>query len=362
MGYSYTIKRRTSQSTTWRCSIRTKSVNCPATIRQVGQSFLAGPRQHIHQPNPGSSIAASITAVCKSTAKDQPFTSAAEIATNLVQKYVPTTAPCPALPAIQRIAANANYHRAKNRPQHPSNLTFDIQKENIPDNFLIKDISISSERHLLFATQKQLEFLNQAKTWYVDATFELVRKPFYQLFTINAFVKKNESMKQVPLAMCLMSRRRKEDYIQLFQVISSKLNDPQVGRIIMDFEDAVWRAAEHVFPAVELKGCAFHFTVWSVYFQSVRTNNDIEGWHNRLKSRGRPNMNFYLLVQLIHSEAELVETVVRLVSEEKLKRYQKKTYATLQKQLFKYWEKYESGEKSALQLLELCSRLNGPRI
>ena len=202
---------------------------------------------------------------------------------------------------IQQIAANANYHRAKNRPQHPSNLTFDIQKENIPDNFLIKDISISSERHLLFATQKQLELLNQAKTWYVDATFELVHKPFYQLFTINAFVKKNESMKQVPLAMCLI-------------------------------KSTVWTPNS-----------------WSVYFQSVRTNNDIEGWHNRLKS-------------LLHSEAELVETVVRLVSEEKLKRYQKKTYATLQKQLFKYWEKYESGEKSALQLLELCSRLNGPQI
>ena len=30
--YSYTIRRQTSQSTTWRCSIRTKSVNCPATI------------------------------------------------------------------------------------------------------------------------------------------------------------------------------------------------------------------------------------------------------------------------------------------------------------------------------------------
>ena len=116
LGYSYTIKRRTSQSTTWRCSIQTKSVNCPATIREVGQSFLAGPRQHIHQPNPGSSVAASITAICKSTAKDQPFTSVAEIATNLIKKYVPTTAPCPALPTIQWIAANANYHRAKNRP------------------------------------------------------------------------------------------------------------------------------------------------------------------------------------------------------------------------------------------------------
>ena len=32
----------------------------------------------------------------------------------------------------------------------------------------------------------------------------------------------------------------------------------------MDFEDAVWRAAEHVFPVLELKGCAFHFTraIW----------------------------------------------------------------------------------------------------
>ena len=26
---------------------------------------------------------------------------------------------------------------------------------------------------------------------------------------------------------------------------------------------------------------------WSVYYQSVRTNNDLEGWHNRLNYRGR---------------------------------------------------------------------------
>ena len=31
----------------------------------------------------------------------------------------------------------------------------------------------------------------------------------------------------------------------------------------------------------------------SVYYPSVRTNNDFEGWHNRLNSRGRAGMNMY---------------------------------------------------------------------
>ena len=32
---------------------------------------------------------------------------------------------------------------------------------------------------------------------------------------------------------------------------------------------------------------------WSVYYQSVRTNNDLEGWHNRPNSRCRAGMNMY---------------------------------------------------------------------
>ena len=37
---------------------------------------------------------------------------------------------------------------------------------------------------------------------------------------------------------------------------------------------------------------------WSVYGQAVRTNNDIEGWHNRINRRanGKSQLPFYLLI------------------------------------------------------------------
>ena len=61
---------------------------------------------------------------------------------------------------------------------------------------------------------------------------------------------------------------------------------------------------------------------------SVRTNNDIEGWHHALNRRaaGRCGLPFYLLVSLLNNEARLVSLQIRLVSERKLKRIQKAAY------------------------------------
>ncbi|XP_041350870.1 uncharacterized protein LOC121369860 [Gigantopelta aegis] len=99
---------------------------------------------------------------------------------------------------------------------------------------------------------------------------------------------------------------------------------------------------------------------WSVYGLSIRTNNDVEGWHNRLNKRGRPHMPFYMLITLLFKEARLVPLQVRLVSESKLQRHQETKYRDLQKKIFKYWGEYVEGSRSALQLLRSCSKLNGP--
>ena len=101
---------------------------------------------------------------------------------------------------------------------------------------------------------------------------------------------------------------------------------------------------------------------WSVYQQAIRTNNDIEGWHNALNRRaiGQSGLPPYLLIELLDREARLTAVTIRLVSEKKLKRVQRKQYRNLQARLFDSWEKYERKEKTAAQLLKTCSHLNGP--
>ena len=58
----------------------------------------------------------------------------------------------------------------------------------------------------MFATNRQLTLLARARTWYVDGTFHVVT----QLWSIHAFVRVDDEMKQVPLVFVLMSSRRAE--------------------------------------------------------------------------------------------------------------------------------------------------------
>ena len=46
-----------------------------------------------------------------------------------------------------------------------------------------------------------LSLLKEAKTWYIDGTFHVIRRPFQQLLSIHAFVKRGGTMKHVPLRM-----------------------------------------------------------------------------------------------------------------------------------------------------------------
>lgn len=192
-----------------------------------------------------------------------------------------------------------------------------------------------------------------------------------QLFSIHGFIRKGAELKQVPLYYILMSRRTAADYKQVFKAVVKKMggNCDNIKEVVSDYERAIWRGVEDVFPSARMYGCAFHWTQavfrnfkkiglvhlysktgemksifkkvlalhllpyekipktfkslekeaihigkhlcsddrrlmkkffvyvkkqwinskcwgpkkWSVFNQAIRTNNDAEGWHNRVK-------------------------------------------------------------------------------
>ena len=130
-----------------------------------------------------------------------------------------TEAPCPALPKPAHIARAANRLRQKLRPKDPTEIDFELEEGCIPTGFFRADVKVKERRHLIFAKQEQLDILTRAKCWYADGTFKLVRHPFKQLVTINAFVRSGESAKQVPLVFILMSNKKAKDYKKVCTII-----------------------------------------------------------------------------------------------------------------------------------------------
>lgn len=77
------------------------------------------------------------------------------------------------LPSVDAIARAANRRRHRFRPRHPADLEFELSLEHMPDNFLRGDVRVGSRRHIIIATDRQLELLSRAKTWYIDGTFKV---------------------------------------------------------------------------------------------------------------------------------------------------------------------------------------------
>jgi len=58
------------------------------------------------------------------------------------------------------------------------NSPLQINYDFLPDNFLRKGVTVGNSRHIIFASDRQLDVLASSKVWYMDGTFKIVRKPF----------------------------------------------------------------------------------------------------------------------------------------------------------------------------------------
>ena len=97
------------------------------------------------------------------------------------------------------------------------NFFLQILPQHLPNEFLkIDPHTLGKSRHLILATNEQLELLSKAKQWFADGTFKIAPEPFKQLFSIHAYIKAEDGGQiHVPLVYVLMTDKKKGSYRQV---------------------------------------------------------------------------------------------------------------------------------------------------
>ena len=78
---------------------------------------------------------------------------------------------------------------------------------------------------------------------------------------------------------------------------------------------------------------------WSVFGQSVRTNNDVEGWHQQLNAETRLSTGLYHLSSILNTEARQLKLNMRLLSEGKVRRHQRANAQEIHARLTVQWDR-----------------------
>ena len=82
---------------------------------------------------------------------------------------------------------------------------------------------------------------------------------------------------------------------------------------------------------------------------------------NRLNRKTRNGkLDVYQLAPVLHDEALYVGLQSVLVEENRLRRYQRRTYRQTQGQLHDYWQRYSSGDMTSSELLRKCAHVIAP--
>ncbi|XP_003366831.1 hypothetical protein Tsp_13569, partial [Trichinella spiralis] len=97
--------------------------------------------------------------------------------------------------------------------------------------------------------------------------------------------------------------------------------------------------------------------LWNVYNVNIRTNNHLEGWHNRLNRKaGKSHNGLYELLQLLIAEQGVMDTLIQQVLSGNATvgdlRRVNNVYAQKQRQVARYTGEYTNGRRTLEQFLE----------
>ena len=114
-------------------------------------------------------------------------------------------------------------------------------------------------RVLVFVTDGGLDRLCHGRHLFIDGTFNVCPRLYWQLLTIHLMVEN----KCVPVVYALMERKSRQMYVDLFCCLMNKEATSglaiQVKIKTTDLKSGLIHAIAEEFPTVAHKGCFFHF-------------------------------------------------------------------------------------------------------
>ena len=115
---------------------------------------------------------------------------------------------------------------------------------------------------------------------------------------------------------------------------------PQLKRVLI-YGFATSLPVNWIFWRQWITTTVFSPNTWSVFNQPVRTNNNVEGWHNLVNSRGSAKINLYDLRKLLHEEANLAALYKDLLCAKNIKTVQSTSAQSYECKLQQLWKKYK---------------------
>ena len=242
---------------TWTCA-KGRGVCCAqAKTRFEGlRTVVEVINAHTHLPNPEKGVREQVSATARAAASQQPDTTAANVASAaLAGVQDGALAAVPSVRSLKRTAwrtrAAEQQKRMKSGDPAPQDLDYSSLatlavpnklKQVDGDEFLVHDDgpAAGDKRIQLWASQKNLDFLNGADIWLADGTFRVAPKPFLQVYTVHGF--QNGSV--VPCCYFLLADKKQPTYKQAWEILFQLLHpDEPEPALLVDYEKASYQAA-----------------------------------------------------------------------------------------------------------------------
>ncbi|KAJ8313849.1 hypothetical protein KUTeg_008410 [Tegillarca granosa] len=130
---------------------------------------------------------------------------------------------------------------------------------------------------------------------------------------------------------------------QTFNMLKERANSAKLNRLVNYIQRQWMQNTVSTIPS------------WCLFGQTIRANNDVEGWHHRLNAKAtEAGLGFYRLVPLLRREAELV--TIKITSDD-LERDINARMTKLENNIQTALDRYVNNEVSTSHFLKICANL-----